>query len=82
MTNFLSPDQLKQAVHLKKQIAALEGEPASILAGDAPARKGVLRTTRYDLRILRTPLRAVWEKKKALQNDDFVEFVEKCRNWK
>ncbi len=25
---------------------------------------------------------AVWEKLKGLQNDDFVAFVEKCRNWK
>jgi hypothetical protein len=25
---------------------------------------------------------AVWEKTKLLQNDDFVEFVESCRNWK
>jgi hypothetical protein len=24
----------------------------------------------------------VWEKSKVLQNDDFVAFVEKCRNWK
>ena len=26
--------------------------------------------------------RAVWEKIKVLQNDDFVAFVESCRNWK
>lgn len=26
--------------------------------------------------------REVWEKIKVLQNDDFVEFVESCRNWK
>jgi hypothetical protein len=26
--------------------------------------------------------RMVWEKSKVLQNDDFVEFVEKCRHWK
>jgi hypothetical protein len=26
--------------------------------------------------------KAVWEKTKVMQNDDFVEFVEKCRNWK
>jgi hypothetical protein len=26
--------------------------------------------------------KAVWEKVRAVQNDDFVEFVEKCRNWK
>jgi hypothetical protein len=25
---------------------------------------------------------AVWEQTKLLQNDDFVEFVESCRNWK
>lgn len=24
----------------------------------------------------------IWEKTKILQNDDFVEFVEQCRNWK
>ena len=24
----------------------------------------------------------IWEKTKLLQNDDFVEFVEACRNWK
>ncbi len=37
MTNSLSLDQLKQAVHLKEQIAALEGELAGILGGAAPA---------------------------------------------
>jgi hypothetical protein len=26
--------------------------------------------------------KAVWEKTKVLQNDDFAEFVEQCRNWK
>lgn len=26
--------------------------------------------------------RMIWEKSKVLQNDDFVEFVEKCRHWK
>ena len=26
--------------------------------------------------------RTIWEKTKILQNDDFVAFVEKCRNWK
>jgi hypothetical protein len=26
--------------------------------------------------------RAIWEKKKTLQNDDFVEFVERSLNWK
>jgi hypothetical protein len=26
--------------------------------------------------------REVWEKIKVLQNDDFVAFVESCRNWK
>ena len=26
--------------------------------------------------------REVWEKLKVLQNDDFVAFVESCRNWK
>ena len=26
--------------------------------------------------------KAVWEKTKVVQNDDFVEFIEKCRNWK
>jgi hypothetical protein len=26
--------------------------------------------------------RDVWEKVKVLQNDDFVAFVESCRNWK
>ena len=26
--------------------------------------------------------RAIWERSKVLQNDDFVAFVEKCRNWK
>ena len=26
--------------------------------------------------------RDVWEKSKVLQNDDFVAFVESCRNWK
>ncbi len=26
--------------------------------------------------------RMLWEKSKILQNDDFVAFVEKCRNWK
>lgn len=26
--------------------------------------------------------RMIWEKTKVLQNDDFVEFVEACRNWK
>ncbi len=26
--------------------------------------------------------RAVWEKTKVLQNDNFVDFVEACRNWK
>ena len=26
--------------------------------------------------------REVWEKIKVLQNDDFVTFVESCRNWK
>ena len=26
--------------------------------------------------------RAVWEKIKVVQNDDFVAFVELCRNWK
>lgn len=25
---------------------------------------------------------AVWEKMKVLYNDDFVEYVESCRNWK
>ncbi len=25
---------------------------------------------------------AVWEKTKTMQNDDFVRFVEACRNWK
>ena len=25
--------------------------------------------------------RAVWERIKVLQNDDFVEIVESCRNW-
>jgi hypothetical protein len=25
---------------------------------------------------------AVWEKTKVMQNDDFVRFVESCRNWK
>ena len=25
---------------------------------------------------------AVWENLKVLQNDDFAEFVEQCRNWK
>jgi hypothetical protein len=25
---------------------------------------------------------AVWQKMKVLQNDDFVEFVERCRKWK
>jgi hypothetical protein len=30
---------------------------------------------------LRIP-REVWEKIKVLQNDDFVAFVESCRNWK
>jgi len=24
----------------------------------------------------------IWEKLKVLQNDDFAEFVERCRNWK
>lgn len=26
--------------------------------------------------------RMIWEKTKVLQNDDFVAFVEACRNWK
>lgn len=26
--------------------------------------------------------RAIWDKAKILQNDDFVAFVESCRNWK
>lgn len=26
--------------------------------------------------------RTIWEKVKALQNDDFVSFVEACQNWK
>jgi hypothetical protein len=26
--------------------------------------------------------RIIWEKTKLLQNDDFVEFVEACQNWK
>jgi hypothetical protein len=26
--------------------------------------------------------KAVWEKTKLIQNDDFVAFVESCRNWK
>lgn len=26
--------------------------------------------------------REVWDKVKALQNDDFVAFIESCRNWK
>ena len=26
--------------------------------------------------------RTIWEKVKALQNDNFVSFVEACRNWK
>jgi hypothetical protein len=26
--------------------------------------------------------RAVWEKTKVTQNDDFVAFVESCLNWK
>jgi hypothetical protein len=26
--------------------------------------------------------RIIWEKSKVLQNDDFVAFVESCRNWK
>ena len=26
--------------------------------------------------------REIWEKTKVLQNDDFVAFVESCRNWK
>ncbi len=26
--------------------------------------------------------REVWEKIKVLQNDDFVSFIESCRNWK
>jgi len=26
--------------------------------------------------------KAVWEDIKAVQNDDFVAFVESCRNWK
>lgn len=26
--------------------------------------------------------RAIWEKSKLVQNDDFVAFVESCRNWK
>jgi hypothetical protein len=26
--------------------------------------------------------RAIWEKVKVVQNDDFVAFVESCRNWK
>jgi hypothetical protein len=26
--------------------------------------------------------REVWEKIKVLQNDEFVAFVESCRNWK
>lgn len=26
--------------------------------------------------------RAIWEKIKVVQNDDFVRFVESCRNWK
>ena len=26
--------------------------------------------------------RAIWEKVKMVQNDDFVAFVESCRNWK
>jgi len=26
--------------------------------------------------------RLIWERMKVLQNDDFVAFVEKCRNWK
>ncbi len=26
--------------------------------------------------------RMIWEKTKLLQNDDFVAFVESCRNWK
>ena len=30
---------------------------------------------------LPTP-KAVWEKTSLLQNDDFVQFVESCRNWK
>ena len=25
---------------------------------------------------------AVWERKKLVQNDDFVAFVEQCRRWK
>lgn len=25
---------------------------------------------------------AIWQKMKALQNDDFVKFVEDCRNWR
>jgi hypothetical protein len=24
----------------------------------------------------------IWEKTKVLQNDDFVKFIEECRNWK
>ena len=26
--------------------------------------------------------REIWEQTKVLQNDDFVAFVESCRNWK
>ena len=26
--------------------------------------------------------KTVWERSKLLQNDDFVAFVERCRNWK
>ena len=26
--------------------------------------------------------KVIWEKTKLLQNDDFVTFVESCRNWK
>jgi hypothetical protein len=26
--------------------------------------------------------KAIWEKTKVMQNDDFAEFVERCRNWK
>jgi hypothetical protein len=37
MTHSLSLDQLKQAVQLKEQIAALESELAAILGGAAPA---------------------------------------------
>ena len=25
---------------------------------------------------------AVWQKSKVVQNDDFVRFIEQCRNWK